>query len=110
MRFESEALRRAVASLPCAYCQAEGISQAAHSNLYEHGKGRGLKASDAATFPLCATTPGRLGCHDKFDQYELCSKVEMPEMTYRFMAWTHVQLIERQLLKTGSTKSITDKA
>jgi hypothetical protein len=67
--------------------------------LYEHGKGRGLKSSDAATFPLCATTPGRVGCHDKFDQYKLCSKAEMPEMTARFITWTHIQLVERGLLK-----------
>lgn len=101
MTFKSESLRRAVATLPCANCRIEGLSQTAHSNLYEHGKGRGLKASDAAAFPLCTTTPGRIGCHEKFDQYKLCTKSEMPEMTARFIAWTHIQLFERGILKVS---------
>ena len=101
MTFEYEPLRRAVASLPCANCFIEGLSQCAHSNLYEHGKGRGLKASDAATFPLCITQFGRVGCHEKFDQYKLCTKAEMPEMTARFITWTHIQLLERGILKVG---------
>lgn len=98
MTFRSEALRRAVASLPCANCGIRGLSQCAHSNLYEHGKGRGLKASDAATFPLCLTTGDRIGCHPQFDNYELCTKAEMPEMTARFIAWTHIQLLEAGVL------------
>jgi hypothetical protein len=101
MTFESKPLRMAVASLPCANCGLERHSQAAHSNLYEHGKGRGLKASDAATFPLCVDRVGQQGCHTKFDQYKLCSKQEMPAMTARFIAWTHVQLLERRLLKVA---------
>ena len=99
MSFEYEPLRRAVSSLPCANCRIEGLSQCAHSNLYEHGKGRSLKASDAATFPLCVDQVGRIGCHTKFDNYKLCTKAEMPELTARFIAWTHIQLIERGLLK-----------
>lgn len=101
MTFEYEPLRRAVASLPCANCFIEGYSQCAHSNLYEHGKGRGLKASDAATFPLCVDRFGMRGCHYRFDNYLLCSKAEMPEMTARFIAWTHIQLLERRLLKVA---------
>jgi len=102
MSFESKPLRIAVTLLPCANCFIEGLSQCAHSNLYEHGKGRGLKASDAATFPLCITTPDRRGCHERFDQYEICSKVDMPDVTARFIAWTHIQLLERRLLKVAN--------
>lgn len=101
MTFQSEPFRRAVASLPCANCSIEGLSQCAHSNLHEHGKGRGIKASDAATFPLCVDQVGRIGCHTKFDQYKLCSKADMPALTYRFIAWTHLQLLERGLLKVA---------
>ena len=56
---------RLVASLPCVWCGRQGPSQAAHAN---RGKGMGIKASDAQTFPLCATRPMALGCHDLFDQ------------------------------------------
>lgn len=101
MTFESKPLRMAVASLPCANCFIEGYSQCAHSNSYEHGKGARIKASDAATFPLCVDQVGRQGCHSKFDQYKLCTKQEMPALTARFITWTHIQLIERGLLKVG---------
>lgn len=101
MTYQSEDLRRAVASLPCANCFIETYSQCAHSNLAAHGKGRSLKASDAATFPLCIDRPDVVGCHTRFDQYKLCSKAEMPAMTARFIAWTHIQLLERRLLKVA---------
>ena len=72
----SEALRRAVASLPCINCGVPGHSQCAHSNS---GKGAGIKASDLDSFPLCTVHPGadgRLvqGCHEKFDQGALFTK------------------------------------
>jgi hypothetical protein len=63
----SEPYRRYVASLPCFACGREGISQAAHSNSSEHGKAKGLKADDRNLFPLCATQPMRVGCHDQHD-------------------------------------------
>ena len=73
----SEAYRRAVASLPCAICGVPGYSQCAHSNS---GKGAGIKASDLDSFPLCTVHPvadGRLvqGCHERFDQGALFSKL-----------------------------------
>jgi hypothetical protein len=42
-----------VASLPCQNCYIEDQTQAAHSNWAEHGKGRGIKASDEFTAALC---------------------------------------------------------
>jgi hypothetical protein len=101
MNFRSIPLRRAVASLPCANCGLEGYSQCAHSNLYEHGKGRSLKSSDAATFPLCSNVPGRVGCHEKFDQHLLCTKAEAAELTARFIAETHIKLLERGLVRVA---------
>jgi len=58
----SKKLLRAVASLPCQHCGREGYTQAAHSNQGEHGKGRGIKASDIYTAALCET------CHAALDQ------------------------------------------
>lgn len=68
-----EAYRRAVAALPCIICGAQGISQAAHAN---YGKGMGLKACDSQTFPVCATAPGRRGCHEMLDQGALYDRDE----------------------------------
>ena len=64
----SEQHRRNVAILPCVECGIEGYSQAAHANGYHFGKGRGIKSSDLATFPLCCTRPGEVGCHVRHDQ------------------------------------------
>ena len=51
-----------MADLPCQNCYIEGQTQAAHSNWAEHGKGRGIKASDEYTAALCQT------CHFEIDQ------------------------------------------
>ena len=37
----------------CCACGADAPSQAAHSNFGIHGKGKGIKASDEYTIPLC---------------------------------------------------------
>jgi len=50
-----------VASLACQNCYIEGQTQAAHSNSAEHGKGRGIKASDEFTAALCQK------CHMELD-------------------------------------------
>lgn len=78
----SEALRRAVASLPCINCGIPGYSQCAHSNS---GKGAGIKASDLDSFPLCTVHPGAdgglmQGCHEKFDQGALFTKAVRREL------------------------------
>ncbi|MCL5767372.1 hypothetical protein [Acinetobacter sp. ANC5681] len=52
----------AIRKLPCVKCGG-GPSQAAHSNFGEHGKGKGIKADDKYTIPLCHA------CHVVFDQY-----------------------------------------
>lgn len=59
----SEAYRRLVASFECAHCGRAGPSQFAHS---DEGKGMGIKSCDSRGFPLCATQPGKPGCHDGF--------------------------------------------
>ena len=64
----SERYRRAVASLPCAWCGIEGYSQHAHEN---DGKGARLKVDDRRAMPLCCARPGIEGCHIEYDQYRL---------------------------------------
>jgi hypothetical protein len=63
-----------VASLPCQTCGIEGQTQAAHSNWAEHGKGRGIKASDEFTAALCQT------CHTELDQGSHLSKEQRRQM------------------------------
>ena len=51
-----------IRSLPCCQCGASPRSQAAHSNFGIHGKGKGVKADDRYTIPLCHA------CHASLDQ------------------------------------------
>lgn len=53
----------AIRKLPCVRCGLPAPSQAAHSNFGEHGKGKGIKADDKYTIPLCQS------CHRWFDGY-----------------------------------------
>jgi len=62
-------------------------SQAAHSNSAKHGKGRGIKASDAFVIPLCAI------CHAAFDQYKLGNREQSEAM---FDQW--LVRVERMLV------------
>jgi len=66
--FRSKAHLKNVASLACQNCGIEGQTQAAHSNWAEHGKGRGIKASDEYTAALCQT------CHMELDSGARLSK------------------------------------
>ena len=66
-----------IRKLPCVRC-GNPNSQAAHSNSAKHGKGRGIKASDEFTVPLCHS------CHSQFDQFKLGSREENEKM---FEAW-----------------------
>ena len=71
--FRSEAWRRAVASLPCACCFREGMTQAAHPN-HRGGKELSIKADDCYCVPLCVE------CHRDFDQGTRWSKLEKREL------------------------------
>lgn len=94
----SERYRRFVASLPCISCGREGASQCAHSNSPEHGKSAGVKASDLATFPLCAPAGGRMGCHAMFDLGLMFAKEERREVTRRWIQQTQARAREEGLL------------
>lgn len=88
----SEQHRRNVASLPCAECSIEGFSQAAHANNSEFGKGRGIKSNDYATFPLCCTRPGVIGCHVAHDQYIGVTREQAQERERGYIIKTLLEL------------------
>jgi hypothetical protein len=89
--FRSERYLALVRALPCAQCGAMP-SEAAHSNLLIHGKGKQIKASDAASFPLCRP------CHAHFDQGGVPGP-EAEALTHQWIADTHIRLIELGRLK-----------
>lgn len=99
-----EALRRAVGQLPCCCCGIEGYSQAAHSNLYVHGKGRGMKASDHFIMALCATRPGDVGCHVRLDQLIGMTDEEAEANTYLWITQTWAELWKRGFLSIDERK------
>ena len=75
----------AVRLLPCVKC-GHSDSQAAHSNSAKHGKGRGIKASDAFVIPLCAT------CHAAFDRFELGNRAESEAMFDQWLVKTELMM------------------
>jgi hypothetical protein len=93
MTYRNDALLSAVRRLNCVHCQAEGRTQAAHSNQLRFGKGRGLKASDAAIMALCGPGYGQVGCHAALDQGKM-SKSERYSFEYEHIALTLIALIE----------------
>ena len=94
----SEALRRAVASLPCVICGMPGYSQAAHGSA---GKGMGLKACDLTCFPACAPRVGAVGCHAGLDQGALFTKAVRRELEPVWAADTRRKLLALGLWPKG---------
>lgn len=75
----------AIRKLPCVRC-GYPHSQAAHSNSSKHGKGRGIKANDLCTVPLCYT------CHAAFDKFELGTRQESELMFDQWLEKTERML------------------
>ncbi|MFK6229603.1 hypothetical protein Q4108_02585 [Acinetobacter baumannii] len=75
----------AIRKLPCVRC-GYPHSQAAHSNSSKHGKGRGIKASDLYTVPLCYV------CHAAFDKFELGTRQESEVMFDGWLEKTELML------------------
>jgi hypothetical protein len=75
----------AIRKLPCVRC-GNSNSQAAHSNSAKHGKGRGIKASDAFVIPLCAI------CHAAFDRFELGNRAESEAMFEKWLVKTELMM------------------
>lgn len=92
MTFRSEPLLAAVRGLPCMRCGGCHRTQAAHSNQLRFGKGKGIKASDAAIMALC-TGLNAAGCHEKHDQGGQLGKLEWWALEYLLIAKTLMALI-----------------
>jgi len=76
---------KSIRLLPCVRC-GQSPSQAAHSNSSMHGKGRGIKASDEFTIPLCYS------CHSQFDQYKLGTRQESEALFDGWLEKTNLML------------------
>lgn len=75
-----------IRKLPCVRCGWDAPSEAAHSNFSEHGKGRGIKADDKYTIPLC-----RL-CHAWFDGYAYLTREQSKEWFAKMLEKTERML------------------
>ncbi|WP_202741497.1 DUF968 domain-containing protein [Acinetobacter sp. 'aerobic (ED)'] len=75
----------AIRKLPCIRCGARP-SQAAHSNFGEHGKGKGIKADDKYTIPLCHV------CHRWFDGYFQLTREQSKEWFAKMLEKTERML------------------
>ena len=75
----------AIRKLPCIRC-GNPNSQAAHSNSAKHGKGRGIKSSDAFTVPLCHS------CHHQFDTFQLGNRAESEAMFEKWLVKTELMM------------------
>ena len=87
----SPKLMQAYRQIPCQHCGvADGTVVGAHSNQAEHGKGRGIKASDVFCASLCHR------CHMEVDQGRTMSRTERAEV------WTeaHVKTVD-ELVRRG---------
>lgn len=100
----SEALRRAVASLPCVICGMPGYSQAAHGS---EGKGMGIKACDLTLFPACCDRPGVRGCHSLLDQGALFTKAVRRELEPVWAADTRRKLLALGLVPRSLVESVS---
>ncbi len=76
----------AIRKLPCIRC-GNPNSQAAHSNSAKHGKGRGIKADDSKTIPLCYS------CHLKFDTFQLGNRAESEAMFDQWLVRVNRMLV-----------------
>ena len=75
----------AIRKLPCVVC-GNPNSQAAHSNSSRDGKGRGIKADDSKTIPLC------FKCHAAFDRFELGNRAESEAMFEKWLVKTELMM------------------
>ena len=76
----------AIRKLPCIRCGSPN-SQAAHSNSSRDGKGRGIKADDSKTIPLC------FKCHAAFDRFELGNRAESEAMFDQWLVRVNRMLV-----------------
>ncbi len=77
----------------CVMCGVEdGTVVAAHSNLLEHGKGKGLKAHDGMSAWLCYR------CHTHLDQGASLTREERRLFTLTAICKTYMQMWDQGLI------------
>ncbi|WP_332605467.1 hypothetical protein [Acinetobacter sp. ESBL14] len=76
----------AIRKLPCVRCGWDAPSEACHANWSEYGKGKGIKADDKYTIPLCHV------CHCDFDQYKTMGREESKEWFAKLLVKTERML------------------
>jgi len=91
-----------VASLPCQHCGLDGQTQAAHSNMATHGKGRSIKASDQFCAALC------FACHHDLDAGHGLTKDEKQLMFRNALRKTWAELLARNLVLIDSPDPLVD--
>lgn len=91
-----------VASLPCQHCGLEGQTQAAHSNMAEHGKGKGIKASDQFVAALC------YACHHDLDAGHKLTKEQKQQMFLNALDSTWFELMKRDLVVLDAPNPLVD--
>lgn len=91
-----------VASLPCQHCGLEGQTQAAHSNMAIHGKGRSIRASDQFTAALC------FACHHDLDAGHNLTKEQKQKMFFDALKSTWIELQKRDLILIDSPDPLVD--
>jgi hypothetical protein len=91
-----------VASLPCQHCGLEGQTQAAHSNMAVHGKGRGIKASDVFAAALC------FACHHDLDAGHSLTKDQKQKLFFDALKSTWIELQKRDLILIDSPDPLVD--
>lgn len=96
MTFRNKQLLDLARDQACVMCGSQdGTVVAAHSNLLEHGKGRGLKAHDGMHAWLCYR------CHTELDQGRAMSKDERRDYTLTAICRTYQRLWDFDLLRVN---------
>lgn len=92
----SPRLMQAYRRIPCQHCGIDdGTVCGAHSNLAEHGKGRGIKASDNRAASLCHR------CHMAVDQGRCMARAERVQVWTLAHVKTVLELVRRGLWPVG---------
>ena len=90
--FRSRKLLDAARGQSCQNCGADdGTIVCAHSNLYEDGKGKGMKADDLMTAHLCVR------CHEWYDQRK---SAECPAGDFSGFHDEHQEMWDRAFKRT----------
>jgi len=77
----------------CVMCGCDdGTVVAAHSNLLEHGKGKGIKAHDGMSAWLCYR------CHTEYDQGKLMDREARRDFILTAICRTYMKAWEQELI------------